>query len=47
MVKEEDDKNALSLEREKIPNATLEEINKFSEEFNNTIKYIKNNIDDF
>ena len=47
LVKEENDKNPLSLGQAKIPFTTLEEINKFSEKYNNTIKYLKNDIDNF
>jgi len=47
LIKEEDEKNPLSLGQAKIPFTTIEEINKFSEAYNNTIKYIKNDIDDF
>lgn len=47
LVKEGDDKNALALGQAKIPFSTIEEINKFSEKYNNTIKYIKNDIDEY
>ena len=47
LVKEEDEKNPYSLGQAKIPFTTIEEINKFSEAYNNTIKYIKNDKDDF
>ena len=47
LVKENDEKNDLSLGQAKIPFTTLEEINKFAEKYNNTIKYIKNEIDEY
>lgn len=43
----EDEKTDLSLGQAKIPFTTLEEINKFSEIYNKTIKYLHNEIDDF
>ena len=47
VVKQEDDKNNLSYAQAKIPFNTLEEVNKFSEKYKDTIKYIKNEIDEF
>lgn len=47
VVKQDDEKNNLSYAQAKIPFNTLEEVNKFSEKYNNTIKYIKNEIDEF
>ena len=47
LVKEGDEKNPFSLGQAKIPFTTIEEINKFSEKYNNTIKYIKNDIDEY
>ena len=46
-LSKEDDKSDISLAQAKIPFTTLEEINKFSEKYNNTIKYLNNEIDDF
>ena len=46
-LSKEDEKSDLSLAQAKIPFTTLEEINKFSEKYNNTIKYLNNEIDEF
>ena len=43
----EDNSEELSLAQSKIVFSTQDEIDNFSEKFNNTIKYIKNEIDDF
>jgi hypothetical protein len=43
----EDNNEELSLAQSKIVFSTQDEIDNFSEKFNNTIKYIKNEIDDF
>ena len=47
MIKQEDEKNNLSYAQAKIPFNTLEEVNKFAEKYKDTIKYIKNEIDEF
>ena len=47
LEKGDDTKNPLVLGQAKIPFSTLDDINIFSEKYNNTIKYIKNEIDDF
>lgn len=43
----EENNEELSLAQSKIVFSTQDEIDNFSEKFNNTIKYIKNEIDDF
>ena len=47
LEKGDDEKNPLVLGQAKIPFSTLDDINIFSDIYNNTIKYIQNEIDDF
>ena len=47
LVKESEESNKLSLGQAKAPFTTIEEINKFSDAYNNSIKYIRHEIDEF
>ena len=47
LIEQNDEKNKYTLGQAKIPFSSLDESNKFSEKYENTIKYIKNEIDDF
>ena len=47
LVKDDDQKNPLSLGQAKDIFTSLDEITKFTEKYQNTIKYIKHEIDDF
>lgn len=47
LIKEDDEKNPLVLGQAKVPFSTLDDINLFSEKYNNSIKYIKNEINEF
>ena len=47
LEKGNDEKNPLILAQAKIPFSTLDDSNLFTDKYNNAIKYIKNEIDDF
>lgn len=47
LVKDDDQNNPLSLAQAKVIFTSLDEITKFTEKYQNTIKYIKHEIDDF
>ena len=47
LMKENDEKDNLVLAQAKIPFISQEEINKFEKKYNDSIKYIKNEIDNF